>query len=216
MFYCRVRDTWHVTRGHCVAGGPAPHPDRQWHGRAGEWLDRETHHEENTRGPQPLRTWSGESTPQTCTSTVTTNTMFIGSQQEDWECVQQVQTHAAEERWHEQKGFNKHPCQVSEPHPRNCRLHTAHCSGLTSCWPARGPGSSPATPCAASTASSCPSCSTSGSQVTITITVSCLYTQGDYDGRGQQTASPMFTAIMSGGVGITGRELSLSCWVVQI
>ena len=32
--------------------------------------------------------------------------------------------------------------------------------------------------------------------------------QGDYDGRGQQTASPMFTAIMSGGVGISGRELS--------
>ena len=30
--------------------------------------------------------------------------------------------------------------------------------------------------------------------------------QGDYDGRGQQTASPMFTAIMSGGVGISGRE----------
>ena len=28
------------------------------------------------------------------------------------------------------------------------------------------------------------------------------------DGRGQQTASPMFTAIMSGGVGISGRELS--------
>ena len=32
--------------------------------------------------------------------------------------------------------------------------------------------------------------------------------QGDYDGRGQQTASSMFTAIMSGGVGISGRELS--------
>ena len=32
--------------------------------------------------------------------------------------------------------------------------------------------------------------------------------QGDYDVRGQQTASPMFTAIMSGGVGISGRELS--------
>ena len=30
---------------------------------------------------------------------------------------------------------------------------------------------------------------------------------GDYDGRGQQTASPMLTAIMSGGVGISGREL---------
>ena len=28
------------------------------------------------------------------------------------------------------------------------------------------------------------------------------------DGRGQQTASPMFTTIMSGGVGISGRELS--------
>ena len=35
-------------------------------------------------------------------------------------------------------------------------------------------------------------------------------TQGDYDGRGQPTASPMLTAIMSGGVGISGREL-LSC-----
>ena len=35
--------------------------------------------------------------------------------------------------------------------------------------------------------------------------------QGDYDGRGQQSASPMLTAIMSGGVGISGRELSLSC-----
>ena len=32
-------------------------------------------------------------------------------------------------------------------------------------------------------------------------------TQGDYDGRGQPTASPMLTAIMSGGVGIIGREL---------
>ena len=32
------------------------------------------------------------------------------------------------------------------------------------------------------------------------------YNQGDYDGRGQQTASPMLTAIMSGGVGISGRE----------
>ena len=32
--------------------------------------------------------------------------------------------------------------------------------------------------------------------------------QGDYDGRGQRTASPMLTAIMSGGVGISGRELS--------
>ena len=32
--------------------------------------------------------------------------------------------------------------------------------------------------------------------------------QADYDGRGQQTASPMLTVIMSGGVGISGRELS--------
>ena len=31
--------------------------------------------------------------------------------------------------------------------------------------------------------------------------------QRDYDGRGQQTASPMLTAIMSGEVGISGREL---------
>ena len=31
--------------------------------------------------------------------------------------------------------------------------------------------------------------------------------QGDYDGRGQPTASPMLTAIFSGGVGISGREL---------
>ena len=34
----------------------------------------------------------------------------------------------------------------------------------------------------------------------------CL-SQGGFDGRGQQTASPMLTAIMSGGVGISGREL---------
>ena len=32
--------------------------------------------------------------------------------------------------------------------------------------------------------------------------------QGDSDGRGKQTASPMLTAIMSGGVGTSGRELS--------
>ena len=32
--------------------------------------------------------------------------------------------------------------------------------------------------------------------------------QGDSDGRGKQTASPMLTAIMSGGVMISGRELS--------
>ena len=39
-----------------------------------------------------------------------------------------------------------------------------------------------------------------------TVTVAKDY-QGDYDGRGQPTASPMLTAIMSGGVGISGREL---------
>ena len=33
------------------------------------------------------------------------------------------------------------------------------------------------------------------------------YSQGGFDGRGQPTASPMLTAIMSGGVGISGREL---------
>ena len=32
--------------------------------------------------------------------------------------------------------------------------------------------------------------------------------QGDYNGRGQQIASPMLTAIMSGGVGISDRGLS--------
>ena len=32
--------------------------------------------------------------------------------------------------------------------------------------------------------------------------------QGDSDGRGKQTASPTLTAIMSDGVGISGRELS--------
>ena len=31
--------------------------------------------------------------------------------------------------------------------------------------------------------------------------------QGGFDGRRQPTASPMLTAIMSGGVGISGREL---------
>ena len=31
--------------------------------------------------------------------------------------------------------------------------------------------------------------------------------QGGFDGRGQPTASPMLTAIMSGGVGISGRKL---------
>ena len=31
--------------------------------------------------------------------------------------------------------------------------------------------------------------------------------QGGFDGRGQRTASPMLTAIMSGGVGISGIEL---------
>ena len=39
------------------------------------------------------------------------------------------------------------------------------------------------------------------------ISTDC-FSQEDYDGRGQQTASPMLTAIMSGGVGISGRELS--------
>ena len=34
-----------------------------------------------------------------------------------------------------------------------------------------------------------------------------MNTQGGFDGRGQPTASPMLTAIMSGGVGISGREL---------
>ena len=33
------------------------------------------------------------------------------------------------------------------------------------------------------------------------------HSQGGFDGRGQPTASPMLTAIMSGGVGISGREL---------
>ena len=31
--------------------------------------------------------------------------------------------------------------------------------------------------------------------------------QGGFDGRGHQTASPMLTAIMSGGVRISGREM---------
>ena len=31
--------------------------------------------------------------------------------------------------------------------------------------------------------------------------------QGGFDGKGQATASPKLTAIMSGGVGISGREL---------
>ena len=31
--------------------------------------------------------------------------------------------------------------------------------------------------------------------------------QGGFDGRGQPAASPMLTSIMSGGVGISGREL---------
>ena len=38
--------------------------------------------------------------------------------------------------------------------------------------------------------------------------LSNLDTQGDYDGREQQTAAPMLTGIMSGVVGISGRELS--------
>ena len=31
--------------------------------------------------------------------------------------------------------------------------------------------------------------------------------QGDYDGSAKQTASPVFTAIMSGRVGMSGREV---------
>ena len=45
----------------------------------------------------------------------------------------------------------------------------------------------------------------------VALVVATLFvqvSQGDYDGRGQRTASPMLTAIMSGGVGISGRELS--------
>ena len=38
--------------------------------------------------------------------------------------------------------------------------------------------------------------------------------QGEYDGRGQQTGSLMFTAILSGRVGISGI-VAESCWVVQ-
>ena len=36
-------------------------------------------------------------------------------------------------------------------------------------------------------------------------------TQGGSDGSGRHSAAPMLTAIMSGGVGISGRELSWSC-----
>ena len=36
------------------------------------------------------------------------------------------------------------------------------------------------------------------------------YEQRDSDGSGRHSAAPMLTAIMSGGVGICGRELSLS------
>ena len=35
--------------------------------------------------------------------------------------------------------------------------------------------------------------------------------QGGSDGSGRHSAAPMLTAIMSGGVGISGKELSLSC-----
>ena len=35
--------------------------------------------------------------------------------------------------------------------------------------------------------------------------------QGGSDGSGRHSAAPMLTAIMSGGVGISGTELSLSC-----
>ena len=37
------------------------------------------------------------------------------------------------------------------------------------------------------------------------------YDQGGSDGSGRHSAAPMLTAIMSGGVGISGRELSWSC-----
>ena len=37
------------------------------------------------------------------------------------------------------------------------------------------------------------------------------YNQGGSDGSGRHSAAPMLTAIMSGGVGISGRELSWSC-----
>ena len=48
---------------------------------------------------------------------------------------------------------------------------------------------------------------TAFAKVTICNTaVHCLI-QRDCDGRGQPTASPMLTATMSGGVGISGREL---------
>ena len=46
------------------------------------------------------------------------------------------------------------------------------------------------------------------------ITVSVIddgMDQGGSDGSGRHSAAPMLTAIMSGGVGISGRELSLSC-----
>ena len=47
-------------------------------------------------------------------------------------------------------------------------------------------------------------------QFTVTFEPTSLKSlrQEDYDGRGQRTASPMLTAIMSGGVGISGIELS--------
>ena len=48
---------------------------------------------------------------------------------------------------------------------------------------------------------------TAFAKVTICNTAVYCLIQGDYDGRGQPTASPMLTAIMSGGVGISGREL---------
>ena len=41
----------------------------------------------------------------------------------------------------------------------------------------------------------------------LVVTVLLCVGQGGFDGRGQPTASPMLTAIMSGGVGISGREL---------
>ena len=44
-------------------------------------------------------------------------------------------------------------------------------------------------------------------RMTPTFSEKFTLNQGGFDGRGQPTASPMLTAIMSGGVGISGREL---------
>ena len=39
--------------------------------------------------------------------------LLLGSQQENWECLQQVQTNASEERWCKQNSPDKHSCKVS-------------------------------------------------------------------------------------------------------